>query len=238
MKKQLLAISIVAALGTSNAIAEENKDLTMSGEFGLILTSGNTKSTSARAGLTANQELEKWTNDYVVNALYKKEDSVKSAQKLFASAQGNYKLENPDNRIFVFGSYEDDEFSAYQYQGTLAAGWSQKVWDNEDSSFEYSIGPGYSFAKLQNDESVNGAILRGALSYRKNVSETSVFTQTFSTQVGSDNIKSRAESALTAQVAGNLSVKLSLRLDHNSDVQPGFKKLDTETAVTLVYTFL
>lgn len=246
MKKQFIAASIIAAIASAPALAEEDKTLTMDGEFGFIFTSGNTETTSASAGFNAKQELEKWSNEFILKGLYKKDTIVgedggdverTTAQKFFASGQGNYKLENPDHRLFAFVSYEDDRFSNFKYQGTVAAGWNQKVWGDETSSFEYSIGPGYSFAEDQTGESVNGAIVRGAVNYNWNISETSRFTQTFSTEIGSDNTKSRAESALSAQIAGNLSMKLSVKFDHNTDVADGIEKLDTETAVTLVYSF-
>ncbi|MFT6737226.1 MAG: putative salt-induced outer membrane protein, partial [Kangiellaceae bacterium] len=144
---------------------------------------------------------------------------------------------DPNHRVFGFVSYEDDRFSNFKYQATVAAGWNQKLWDDESSSFDYSIGPGYSFSKNQLDESIDGTIVRGAVNYSLKVSETARFTQTFSTEIGSDNTKSRAESAITAQIAGGLSMKLSLKFDHNTDVNLDAEKLDTETAVTLVYTF-
>jgi len=251
MKKQFIALTLLTACSVSTALAQtqETKELTMDAEFGFIFTTGNTETTSASAGLTAKQELEDWSNDYLIEGLYK-QDTVErmvdgelvdveqtSAQKFFASAQGNYKLENPDHRLFGFASYEDDRFSNFKYQGTVAAGWNQKVFEDENSSLEYSIGPGYSFAKDQNDESVNGAIIRGSLGYKWKISDTARFSQTFSTEVGSDNTKSRAESALSAQISGGLSMKLSIKFDHNSDVGPNVEKLDTETAVTLVYSF-
>ena len=55
--------------------------------------------------------------------------------------------------------------------------------------------------------------------------------------MGSDNTKSRAESALTATISGNLSMRLSFKLDHNTNVEDDVEKLDTETAVSLVYNF-
>lgn len=246
MKKQLIAISMLTACCVTSVLAEETKELTMSGEFGFIYTSGNTETTSASAGFKAKQELEHWSNDFLIEGLYKK-DTIEnalgvdveqtSAQKFFASSQANYKLENPNHRVFGFASYEDDRFSNFKYQATIAAGWSQKVFEDEKSSFEYSIGPGYSFSEDQTGESLDSVIVRGALGYTYNISETALFTQTFSTEVGSDNTKSRAESALSAQIAGGLSMKLSLKFDHNSDVAAGVEKLDTETAVTLVYSF-
>jgi putative salt-induced outer membrane protein YdiY len=246
IKSLTLALSL-CLLGSVAVSAEEaEKSFTMDGEFGFIVTTGNTETTSVSAGLSATQEFERWSNTYLIEGLYKSdtiEDAAgeefdrTTAQKFFASAQGNYKLENPDHRLFAFASYEDDRFSNFKYQGTLAAGWNQKLWETETSAFDYSIGPGYAFAESQDGESRDSAIVRGAFSYLWNVSETARFTQTFSTEYGSDNVKSRAESALTAQIAGGLSLKVSIKFDHNSDVAPGVEKLDTETAVTLVYNF-
>nr|WP_229805201.1 DUF481 domain-containing protein [Alteromonas halophila] len=224
---------------------EEQKPFTMEGELGFIFTTGNTETTSASAGLTAHQELENWSNDYIVEGLYKKEtveidgEEVErtSAQKFFSSAQGNYKLDNPDHRLFGFASYEDDRLSNYDYQATIAAGWNQKVLETKTQTFEYSLGPGYAFRETQDGEELNGLIVRASAAYSWRISETAKFTQTLSTEVGSENTKSRAESALTATISGNLSMKVSVKLDHNSNVAPGIEKLDTETAVTLVYNF-
>ena len=244
MKKLLLAIAGTCV--AASAIAQdEPKPFTMDGEFGLIVTTGNTETTSATAGITAQQELENWSNDYRIKGLYKEETVIQdgeevertSAQKFFASAQGNYKLENPDHRLFVFSSYEDDRFSNFAYQATLAGGWSQKMWETEKTAFEYSVGPGYSWAETQAGVDNDSFIVRGSAAFKWFISDTAKFTQTASTEVGSENTKSRAESALTATISGSLSMKVSLRLDHNSNVAEGVEKLDTETAVTLVYNF-
>ena len=158
-------------------------------------------------------------------------------QKYFLSGQGNYKLENPDHRLFIFGSYEDDRFSSFDYQSTLAVGWNQKVWETETSKFEYSVGPGYSYAETIEGESISGLIVRGALDYQWKISDTATFRQVLSTEVGSDNTKSKSETSLSAQINGSLAMKVSLTMDHNTDVADDTENLDTQTAVTLVYTF-
>lgn len=244
MKKTVLLTALTFAFGSQ--AADEPKPFSMDGEFGLIVTTGNTETTSMKAKLSAHQELDDWSNDFVAEGLYKKdeveldsgeEDSQTTAQKYFLSGQVNYKLENPDHRLFGFASYEDDRFSSFEYQGTLAGGWSQKVWDTDKSKFEYSIGPGYSFAETLDGESVNGAIVRGALDYQWKISDTATFKQTLSTEVGSDNTKSKAETSISAQINGSLAMKFSVTLDHNTDVADDLDNLDTQTAVTLVYTF-
>lgn len=246
MNKQALASIIALTLSTTALAQDKVKPFTMEGELGFISTTGNTDTTSINAGITASQEFENWTNNYIVEGLYRQETvegddgedvDVTSAQKFFASAQANYKLDNPNNRLFLFTSYEDDRFSNFNYQGTVAAGWNQTLIENNTHTLEYSIGPGYTFVETQEDVSQNSAIVRASTIYSWKISDTAKFTQTASTEVGNENTKSRAESALTATISGNLSMRLSFKLDHNSQVAEGVEKLDTETAVSLVYNF-
>jgi putative salt-induced outer membrane protein YdiY len=239
MKNLLILLGLCAA---GNAFAaDEVEPFSMDGEFGFIATTGNTETTSIKGRLSAHQELPHWSNDYTIEALYKKDEisgvEQTTAQKYFLSAQGNYKLENPDHRLFGFTSYEDDRFSSFNYQATLASGWSQKMWEDETSQFSYSVGPGYSFAETNEDEEQNSLIVRAALDYQWKISDTANFKQLLSTEVGEDNTKSRSESSVSAQISGGLSLKISLTLDHNSDVAVDIKKLETQTAVTLVYSF-
>ena len=249
MKKSFIVFSLFAA---ANVCAEDKtKPFKMDGEFGLIATSGNTNTTSVKGKLSAHHELEKWSNDFIFEALYKKDEvtltsgdtetqtteTQTTAQKYFLSGQGNYKLEDPNHRLFVFGSYEDNKFSSYDYQSTIAAGWSQKLWEDEISKFEYSIGPGYSFAKLADGTSENGFIVRGALNYQWKISDSATFTQLLSTEIGEFNTKSKSETSVSAKINGDLSLKISLMMDHNSDVLGDRKNLDTQIAATVVYSF-
>lgn len=245
MKKHLIAAGLLISC---NVVAEEaqEKEFTMDGELGIIFTTGNTETTSVKGRISAHQELEMWSNDYLLEALYK-QDEVENdagnevvqttAQKFFVSGQGNYKLVNPKNRLFVFASYEDDRFSSFDYQATLAGGWNSQWFKTNNSRLNYSVGPGYSFAEKDNGEDASGLIVRAALDYQWKISDTSTFKQIVSTEVGSDNTKSKSETSITAKINGSLSMKASLLLNHNSDVAAGDENLDTETAVTLVYTF-
>jgi len=247
MNKHVLASLIALSLSTpAFAQNDEAKPFTMEGELGFISTTGNTDTTSINAGITASQELENWTNDYIIEGLFRQETvedengedvDVTSAEKYFASAQANYKLANPDNRLFLFTSYENDRNSNFDYQATVAAGWNQKLIQSNNHKLEYSIGPGYAFADTQEGESQNSMIVRASTIYSWKISDTAKFTQTASTEVGDENTKSRAESALTATISGNLSMRLSFKVDHNTQVAEGVEKRDTETAVSLVYNF-
>ena len=111
------------------------------------------------------------------------------------------------------------------------------MWEDETSKFNYSIGPGYSFTETQEGEKQNGFIVRAALDYQWQISDNATFKQLLSTEVGEDNTKSKSETSVSASITEGLSLKVSLILDHNSDVTEPTKNLDTQTAVTLVYSF-
>ena len=243
------SLFLFAGLASFGVLAEEEqkpKDFTLDGEVGFIFTTGNTETSSFKGRLTSHHELEMWSNDYVLEALYKKdevttdsgnEETQTSAQKFFVSGQGNYKLKNPDNRLFAFASYEDDRFSSFDYQATIAGGWNSKVWDDDSSTFSYSLGPGYSFADTVEGEDASSFIVRAAGDYLWRISDTATFKQLLSTEVGSENVKSKSETSISAQINGSMSLKFSIVLNHNSEVEAGTENLDTETAATLVYTF-
>lgn len=225
---------------------EDLKTFKMTGEFGLIATTGNTDTSTFKGKITAHHELEHWSNDYQLEGFYKQEtsedenghdDTDVSAEKYFGSVQANYKLDNPDHRTFLYYSYQKDRFSSYDYQSTLAAGWNQRLWHDDTSAFDYSVGPGYTFARTVEGRNMNSPILRASFDYQRALSSTATFEQAFSTEIGTHNTRSKAETSITAKIADPLSMKISITLDHNTDVDDDVDNLDTETAVTLLYTF-
>ena len=107
MKKQVLA-SLVAISLSPAAFAQDDevKPFTMEGELGFISTSGNTETTSISAGIQAHQELEKWSNDYVLKGLYKQEtvQQENDAALLSGRARTRIGIEQKliDDSIFKF----------------------------------------------------------------------------------------------------------------------------------------
>jgi putative salt-induced outer membrane protein len=77
--------------------------------------------------------------------------------------------------------------------------------------------------------------MRGAAKLMWKVSDTSKFTEDFSTEVGENETVTKSVTALSAKVNGSLSTKVSYTIKNTSDVPPGFKKTDSEMAVTLVF---
>lgn len=224
------------------------EELSMIGEFGLLVANGNTNTSTIKAKIDANQELEKWSYQFIGDSLYKQSKkqvndervNVTSAQKLFLSLQTDYKLLNPDNRIFVYAEYEKKRFSGFRYQAAFAAGWSSRLWRNQSSELKYSIGPGYAISEIDKNskkEETKGLITRAAMEYKRKFFHKATFRQFLSTEAAKDFTKTKSETSLSAKLNGALAMKLSFVVNLDTSVAEEKDELDTQTVVTLVYQF-
>lgn len=220
----------------------------MNSELGVMFAEGNTNGTTITSKLNAKHNTQYWSTRYAANLLYKKnvqeiegqKQSIASAQKVFVSAQTDYKLDDPTNRFFVYGEYEDDRFNSYRYQAALAVGWTEQLWSTPTSEFRYSIGPGYAVSRLKPEQigaDQVGVILRAAMEYEKKLNDTATFRQYVSTEADEEFARSVSETSLAAKINGSLAMKLSLNMTHNRSPGQIDESLDTQTSVTLVYQF-
>ena len=161
----------------------------------------------------------------------------RSAERYLISAKAAYKLDNEFDKLFVFGSYTDDKFGAYLKYTTVAVGYGTRLYNVEDKSLDVEIGPGYFSGKRSTGETENGLIVRGAAAFKWTLSESASFSQTVSMEYGQDNTRTIAETALLAKINGSLQMKAAFLLQNDSDVPLGKKSTDTQTSLTLVYSF-
>ncbi|MEC8925755.1 DUF481 domain-containing protein [Idiomarina baltica] len=221
-----------------------------SAEFGLLFTTGNTETESLKAKLNVAKDIRNWRHKGVLDYYTAEQENqdtgetTETADRLFLSAQSNYKFEpNSKSSLFIFGSYEEDVYSGYEYQSTLAIGYGARYRYSENLYADYEVGPGYSRVKPVDEnrnplEAEGSAILRLAGSMTWDISENSRFNALVSSEIGEENTKSRAEVSISSNINSSLALKVSVSGTHNSEVaNEDIENLDTETAVTVVYTF-
>lgn len=229
------------AIDSDDATPQFNLD----GELGILVNTGNTSAASIKAAINADHETEVWSSVYFAELLYKESAPIGakrdiSAQRFFSSAQFDYKLVSNGRRVFMYGDYEDNRFTGFEYRASFASGYSERLWRDEDSEFRYSIGPGYTFVEAQENSSTminNGVIVRASAEYKYRWSSGAKLRQFVSTEASEDNTKSRSETSLSANVFGSLAMKLSFVLNHETDTAENIDPLSTETSVALVYQF-
>ncbi len=118
---------------------------------------------------------------------YGSQDGDKTAQRWEVRGQTQYTF---TERAYGFGAarYENDEFSQYDYQSTLAGGLGYKIIDTERTKFWVQGGPGYRYAKTRaTDESEDGVIFRGDLGFEHQLTDTTKIVERFLVEAGSDN---------------------------------------------------
>ncbi|REL27861.1 DUF481 domain-containing protein [Thalassotalea euphylliae] len=264
MKVKLVAIALGSAVFSNALYAEEQpkspeNEYKASAEFGFLFKTGNSKSGDVKTAFDFEHKYDKWTSLVKANLLYRKtevdvvddqgntdEDFETSDQKLNINAQTNYAME-ADGNNYMYGSvgYIDDRFSSFEYQGTVSAGWGKKWYETEKASLFADIGPGFKRDRLratdtQSSENEDSFIVQAQALYKRQINEHVEFKQILraSQAFGSDeNSVYRAETSITTKLIETLAMKFSFIVDHNTEVDEGKDKTDTETAITLVYSF-
>jgi putative salt-induced outer membrane protein len=165
MKTTLLASAVLFALPLAAIAADPPPPPTGwsgSGEAGLSVASGNTKSQNLNAKLDFKFNDDQWKDDFYLLAQRNKSNVTiatvdastnppttvnvskydLTANRYEAGASFGYKL---DERSYIVGAgrYEHDEFSPYDYQYTLSIGYGYQVLKNAIDELAFEVGPGY-----------------------------------------------------------------------------------------------
>ncbi len=232
------ALLLLATVTTGNAADPQVVDTSWKGnvELGIVTTSGNTETETINAKAKVETEREKWRHAAFVDTLNSSTQGTSTAERFVINGQSNYKF-GEHNYFFAMVNYEDDRFSGYDYRVSEALGYGRRVIGDAALTLDLEIGPGARQSKLNAGGSDNEYTVRGAAKLAWKISDTSALTSDLSSDVGEDTTITKSVTALTAQVNGSLATKITYTIKNTSDVPVGIKKTDTETAVTLVYSF-
>jgi putative salt-induced outer membrane protein YdiY len=250
--KSVLILSALALAGGHAAAAESLDPVNPSGwntsaELGAISTSGNTVGTSVTGKIDAKQETAKWSNEYILAGYFKDEEVTdddgtklreRSAQRYSASAKAGYKLlEDDHGKLFALATHVDDRFGAYTRYSTIGVGYGTQTYQSDTHTLDVEIGPGY-FRGVRSEGIVeNGMTIRGAAALKWKLSENAQFRQNLSVERGTSNMHSIAETAILTKINSTMQMKAAFNVRNDTVVPADKKNTDTQTSVTLVYSF-
>ena len=224
---------------------------TSSAELGMLFKSGNTRSTDMKAGYDFKYEKRLWRSTFAADLLIKKSDVIQAdGTESFETTDQNWSLEsktnytlNKANKSYVYGNidYDNTRFGSYDNQSSISAGWGREWYKTDVASFFADIGPGYKRDVLK-DPTLNRSafIIQAQALYVRQINEHVEFKQTVSVKYApksGENSTYKAESSITTKLIDTLQLKFAFKIDHNTEVPIGDKKTDTQTAITLVYSF-
>ncbi|HEX8614613.1 MAG TPA: DUF481 domain-containing protein [Telluria sp.] len=239
---------IALAVACAPALASDRIDDSWhtSAELGAISTSGNTAGTSVSGKIDARQELDDWSNQYIVAGHFKEDEtddrdgnrtSKRSAERYSLSAKAAYKLVKDNEKLFVLAAHVGDKFGAYSTYTTMAVGRSTRWYSSPAASVDVEIGPGYFSGERATGEPESGFTVRGAAAMRWQVSQSAQFSQIVSVERGTSNVHSIAEAALSTKINGTMQMKAAFIARNDTNVPADKKNTDTQTSLTLVYSF-
>ncbi|GAA6172332.1 DUF481 domain-containing protein [Colwellia sp. KU-HH00111] len=245
-----LCLLPLASFASAAADADQKPALTASAELGFLYQTGDTKSADIKAGLTLNHEKDKWRSVVAFNILAKKletqDDSgnktfESTANKWDISAQTNYTI-GEEGKNYLYGNlaHEQDKFSGYESQSSFSAGWGRHWFESKTSSFFADIGPGVKRDVALDGETNTNLIIQAQALYKHKFNDNVAFKQSFiarqATESG-DNSAYKSETSVTAKLIDSLQLKFALRIDYDTEVAPGSENTNTETSMTLIYSF-
>ncbi|HEX7375233.1 MAG TPA: DUF481 domain-containing protein [Steroidobacteraceae bacterium] len=231
MKPQLSLVTGILLLGALPAHA----DWTGKGNVGASFATGNSENQSASAAFELKDTVNKWTHTLGLAGNYGNDGDVTTAQRWEVRGQTQYAF---TEKAYWFGAgrYEDDRFSSYDYQASLAGGLGYKFIDTDRTKFWVQGGAGYRYAELvDTGETVDGVIFRGDLGFEHQLTATTKVVERFLVEAGSDNTFLQNDLGLAVTISGALGLQVGYQVRHNTDVLPGTKKTDTLTTLGLLY---
>ncbi|MFP4533354.1 MAG: YdiY family protein [Desulfobacterales bacterium] len=243
--KILVILCFILSILPLPLLAQTESPWNGEGELGFLMTSGNSETESLNAKFDLTYETDRWRHNGRFEALYSakeietdagESEMETSAEKYLVSGKSGYKF-TENNYAFLTGTYEDDRFSGYDYQTSVSAGYGRRVFKTERMLLEMEIGPGYRYNKLDSGGDEEEAILRGYALFTSKLTQNSSFKQELGVETGADQTVTKSVSSVKAQVIGALSMKAAFTLEHTSSVPADTEKTDTETALTMVYSF-
>lgn len=228
---------VLALLAAAPAFGEETKGFSGEAELGFVATDGNTQTQNLNAKAKVEHEATRWRSEAHAEAVLASDAGGTTAERYYTSAKGDRKL-GERAYLFLTGSWEKDRFSGFDWRVTEALGYGHRLVATDRTTLDLEAGPG---ARQSREEATgktdSEAMGRIHLGLEWKAGATSTFSEEATSEIGEDTTVTRSVTALKAQVAGQLAMKVSFTVQNTSSVPAGVEHTDSETAVTLVYGF-
>jgi len=205
-------------------------------ELGAVKTNGNTQTLTLNSAAKMTHSGTRLRDTITASANNSSDGSATTAEKYAASLQEDWKITERDY-LFVRYSFESDRFAGFRHRFSETIGYGRDLVKADQFSWNLELGGGLRQILYTDQSRKNETIGRAATALSWNISESATLTQKFSTEGGKSGWASKSVTGLQHKLNSHLSSKIAMKLDHNSTVPTGTKKLDVETAITLVVNF-
>lgn len=249
--------AVIAALVLAPSVLpahaqQTDQTWTGTGELGLAMARGNSRSESFNTKFAFSREDAQWQHAFGAAMLYARAevsadfdgDGVAekrldtSANRYDIHASSAYKF-NAKSHLSAAVRYENDDFAPYDYQATLAVSYGYRFIDNDTTKLVSEIGPGFRRSReTHSGATENDVIARGWLDFQHQLTTNTRLVNTLLVESGADNSFIQNDLGLAVAMNERFALKFGLQTRHNTDVQNvGLRKTDTLTTANVVYNF-
>ena len=252
-RPRLLSLACCALALSSPAFAQDPSPQGWSGtgELGIAAARGNARSENVNAKLALVNEDDDWKHQFEATVLRAKgevtgdfdgdgvpEERFELNANRYALAATSALKVDARNSWLAALRYENDDFSPYAHQTTLAIGYGRQFIDTDTTTLATEIGPGYRRAELAGSgESESGLILRGKVDFRHLLTPTTELTNVLLVEAGDDNTFAQNDFGVAVKINAAFALKAGLQVRHNTEVEAGVEQTDSLLTVNLVYSF-
>ncbi|NBC88602.1 MAG: DUF481 domain-containing protein [Alphaproteobacteria bacterium] len=234
----------LAAAAEADAAAEQERirnaglldNWSGKGELGAFRSTGNASNTGITAGLSLVREGIRWRHKLSGRADYQETEGVVTREQFLAAYEPNWKI---TDRLYTFGlaQYERDRFQGFSARYSVSGGLGYDVLTGEGMTLSVKAGPAWRRTEFVGGGSRSDLAGLAALDFDWQLLDTVTFTQDASAFVQSGSSTFISDSGLVAKVAGDLSLRLSYTVEHDTDPPAGAVNTDTLSRVTIIYDF-
>jgi putative salt-induced outer membrane protein len=213
------------------------------GELGYVAARGNADTKTISSKLKMTYASGNWSHEFGIATLQASSEDPdtgeeeETADRFQFTGQTNYSF---SERSYTFGAvrYEEDEYSGYDHQSTLAAGYGYHFLNEETHKLSAEIGAGKRRSELiDTGETETETILRLRVTHGWQFTESSKWTNDLLIEAGDENTFSEFVTGLKVDINKSFAVKISHAIRQNSEVPPDREETDTLTTVNLVFGF-
>lgn len=247
----LLAVLLPLTATAQDDPAEDG--WTGTGEVGLAMARGNSRSENLNAKLAFSRKDDRHEYAFHAAALRAKGevsddfDGDGVAEERYALSANRYELGaasawrfDPRNHLSGSARYENDDFSPYAYQATVAISYGRRFIDSERTRLMGEIGPGYRRAREVDTGLVQSSVIaRGMLDFHHQLTANTELFNVLLVESGKDNTFAQNDLGVAVAMNERFALKAGLQARHNTEVDTdaGVRRTDTLTTVNLVYNF-
>ncbi len=234
-------IAVAVLMNSVSAVhAETTKAWKDTGEFSLVTTNGNSKTTTTSAKNTFSYAFTPRTSlDLIGGGLGSSSKGTVTAEQYNASEKVSHKLTDRLSVYERFG-WDKDRFAGIRNRYDASTGLGYKLLDLAADKLDSELGGGYINEERTNAPRNEFAAGRAYTKYQHIFNESTKFSQDFEylhNFKDSDGYRFNAETALITALSTHLSLKTSFLWKRNGKPTPGVVKDDTTTSIALIVNY-